>query len=169
MKNNIIKGEKVFVHARAYIAGEVRLGSGANIWCGACIRGDLAPVIIGENANVQDNATIHVGAGLPAVLGSGVTVGHNAVVHGCTVGNNVLIGMGAVIQDGASVGDNCIVGAGTLIPPRKAIPAGSVVFGSPYRLVRTASEADLAAVRANAAAYLRLAEEYAEENAAENL
>lgn len=169
MKNNIIKGEGVFVHERAYIAGEVRLGDGANIWCGACIRGDIAPVSIGKNTNVQDNATIHVGIGCPAVLGDNVTVGHNAIVHGCTVGSNVLIGMGATVLDGAVIGDNCIIGAGTLIPQRKVIPAGSVVFGTPYRLVRTATQEDLAAVAENAAGYVRLAAAYAEENAADKL
>ena len=144
MKNRIRKGAGVFVHERAYIAGEVSLGDGANIWCGACIRGDIAPVAIGKNTNVQDNATVHVGSGCPAVIGDNVTVGHNAIVHGCTVGSNTLVGMAAVLLDGA-------------------------VFGSPYRLVRTVTEADLAAIAENAAGYLRLAEAYAEENAAGKL
>lgn len=169
MKNRIRKGAGVFVHERAYIAGEVSLGDGANIWCGACIRGDIAPVAIGKNTNVQDNATVHVGIGCPAVIGDNVTVGHNAIVHGCTVGSNTLVGMDAVLLDGAVIGKNCIIGAGTLIPQRKVIPAGSVVFGSPYRLVRTVTEADLAAIAENAAGYLRLAEAYAEENAAGKL
>ena len=107
-------------------AGDVTLGDGANIWCGVCIRGDLAPVVIGRNSNVQDNATIHVGYGVPAILGDNVTVGHNAVVHGATVGNGVLIGMGSVILDGAKIGDGCIIGAATLIPEaRRSRPAAS--------------------------------------------
>ena len=158
-----------YVDETATVTANVTLAKDTSVWPGASLRGDEDAIFVGEGSNIQDCAVLHTDIGKPCRVGRGVTVGHNAVVHGCTVGNNVLIGMGAVIQDGASVGDNCIVGAGTLIPPRKAIPAGSVVFGSPYRLVRTASEADLAAVRANAAAYLRLAEEYAEENAAENL
>lgn len=160
-ENNVRKGENVYVNERAFVAGDVALGDGANIWCGACIRGDIAPVVIGRNTNVQDNATIHVGYGQPAVLGENVTVGHNAVVHGCRVGNNVLIGMGAVILDGAEIGDDCLIGAATLIPQRKRIPAGSLVFGNPFRIVRALTEAEKAEIAANAREYVRLAREYA--------
>ena len=160
----MVKKEKnVFIHERAYVAGDVTLSEGANIWCGACIRGDIAPVFIGKNTNVQDNATIHVGYDSPAVLGDNVTVGHNAVVHGCTVGSNVLIGMGSVILDGAKIGDNCLIGAATLIPQRKEIPAGSLVFGNPFRIVRRLTEEEIAGITRNAEEYLRLAERYAQE------
>ena len=159
----IKKDKNVFIHERAYVAGDVTLWEGANIWCGACVRGDIAPVVIGKNTNVQDNATIHVGYGLPAVLGDNVTVGHNAVVHGCTVGNNVLIGMGSVILDGAKIGDNVLIGAATLIPQRKEIPAGSLVFGNPFRIVRQLTEEEIAGITRNAEEYLRLAESYAKE------
>ena len=90
------------MHPRAYVAGDVILGEGANIWCGACIRGDIAPVVIGKNTNIQDNVSVHVGYGAPVTIGEGVTVGHNAVIHGCTIDDNVLIGMGAIVMDGAS-------------------------------------------------------------------
>ena len=113
MEHRIEKGENVFIHSRAYVAGNVTLGDNANVWCGACIRGDLAPVKIGGNTNVQDNATVHVGYNVPCEIGSGVTVGHNAVVHGAKIGNNVLVGMGAIVLDGAVVEDGCILGAGT--------------------------------------------------------
>lgn len=159
----IKKDKNVFIHERAYVAGDVTLLEGANIWCGACVRGDIAPVVIGKNTNVQDNATIHVGYGLPAVLGDNVTVGHNAVVHGCTVGNNVLVGMGSVILDGAKIGDNVLIGAATLIPQRKEIPAGSLVFGNPFRIVRQLTEEEIAGITRNAEEYLRLAESYAKE------
>ena len=159
----IKKDKNVFIHERAYVAGDVTLLEGANIWCGACVRGDIAPVVIGKNTNVQDNATIHVGYGLPAVLGDNVTVGHNAVVHGCTVGNNVLIGMGSVILDGAKIGDNVLIGAATLIPQRKEIPAGSLVFGNPFRIVRQLTEEEIAGITRNAEEYLRLAESCAKE------
>mgnify|MGYP001624441544 FL=1 len=159
----IKKDKNVFIHERAYVAGDVTLSEGANIWCGACVRGDIAPVVIGKNTNVQDNATIHVGYGLPAVLGDNVTVGHNAVVHGCTVGNNVLVGMGSVILDGAKIGDNVLIGAATLIPQRKEIPAGSLVFGNPFRIVRQLTEEEIAGITRNAEEYLRLAESYAKE------
>lgn len=156
----IKKGKGVFIHKAAYVAGDVTLGEGANVWCGACIRGDIAPVVIGANSNVQDNATIHVGFGAPAVLGDNVTVGHNAVVHGARIGNNVLIGMGAIVLDGAKIGDGCIIGAGTLIPGKKDIPAGSLVFGNPYRIVRTLTDEERAGIAANAEGYVRLAGEY---------
>ena len=159
----IKKDKNVFIHERAYVAGDVTLLEGANIWCGACVRGDIAPVVIGKNTNVQDNATIHVGYGLPAVLGDNVTVGHNAVVHGCTVGNNVLVGMGSVILDGAKIGDNVLIGAATLIPQRKEIPAGSLVFGNPFRIVRQLTAEEIAGITRNAEEYLRLAESYAKE------
>ncbi len=151
------------MHARAYVAGDVTLCDGANVWCGACIRGDIAPVVIGKDTNIQDNVTVHVGYGAPAILGEGVTVGHNAVVHGCTVGDNVLIGMSATVMDGATIGRDCIIGAGTLIPQRKQIPAGSLVFGNPYRIVRMLTEAEKDGIRQNAQAYLCLAKDYAEE------
>ena len=161
--NKIERGEGSFIHKRAYIAGDVTLGEGANVWCGACIRGDIAPVKIGRNTNVQDNATVHVGWQRPAVLGDNVTVGHNAVVHGCTVGSNVIVGMGSILLDGAKIGDNCIIGAGTLIPGRKEIPAGSLVFGNPYRIVRALSEQDKAEIAKNAEEYVRLAAAFAAE------
>ena len=160
---SVKKGKKVFIHKAAYVAGDVTLGDGANIWCGACIRGDIAPVVIGRNTNVQDNATVHVGYGAPAVLGDNVTVGHNAVVHGCTVGSNVIVGMGSILLDGAKIGDNCIIGAGTLIPGRKEIPAGSLVFGNPYRIVRALSEQEKAEIAKNAEEYVRLAAAFAAE------
>lgn len=159
----IKKDKNVFIHERAYVAGDVTLSEGANIWCGACVRGDIAPVVIGKNTNVQDNATIHVGYNSPAVLGDNVTVGHNAVVHGCTVGNNVLVGMGSVILDGAKIGDNVLIGAATLIPQRKEIPAGSLVFGNPFRIVRQLTAEEIMGITRNAEEYLRLAESYAKE------
>ncbi len=161
--NNVRIGNGAFIHSRAYVAGDVELGDGANIWCGACIRGDIAPVKIGKNTNVQDNATVHVGYHSPAVIGDNVTVGHNAVVHGCTIGSNVIVGMGAVILDGAKIGDDCIVGAATLIPGRKEIPSGSLVFGNPYRIVRPLTEEEKKGILLNAEEYLALAAAYAEE------
>lgn len=156
--NGIQKGKNVYVHPSANLLGEVVLGDGASVWCGACIRGDLAPVFVGANTNVQDNATVHVGKGVPAVIGSGVTIGHNAVVHGCTVEDNVLIGMGSIVLDGAYIERDCIIGAGALVPPRRRIPAGSLALGSPCRVVRALTEEEIASVRANAADYAALAE-----------
>lgn len=169
MKNRFLFGKDVFVHERAYLAGEVVLGDGANVWPGASIRGDLAAVYIGRNSNIQDNATVHVGYNVPVSVGDFVTVGHNAVVHGCKVGNHVMIGMGAVILDGAEIGDGAIIGAGALIPQNRKIPAGSIVVGNPYRILRAASEKDAESVKKNAECYVLLAREYEGENRAEIL
>lgn len=109
---------------------------------------------------MQDNATVHVGYNVPCEIGSGVTVGHNAVVHGAKIGNNVLVGMGAIVLDGAVVEDGCILGAGTLVPPNKVIPAGSVVVGNPYKIVRRADGKDLESILLNASAYIELAKAY---------
>ena len=160
MENKIKKGENVFIHKMAYVAGNVTLGDNSNIWCGACIRGDQSPIVIGKNTNVQDNATIHVSLNSTCELGDFVTVGHNAVVHSAKVGNCTIIGMGAIILDGAEIGENCVIGAGSLIPPNKKIPAGSVVVGNPYKIIRQVSEGDIEHNIANANAYVALASEY---------
>lgn len=160
MEHKIQKGENVFIHTRAYLAGEITLGDNANIWCGACLRGDAAPIRIGKNTNVQDNATIHVDEGFPCVLGDNVTVGHNAVVHGAIVGNNVLVGIGAVVLDGAVIEDNVIVGAGALVPARKRIVSGSIVVGNPCRVLRLTNENDAEIILLNAKAYVKRAKEY---------
>lgn len=159
MEDKIKKGNNVFIHERAYVTGDVTLGENANVWCGACIRGDIAPVVIGKNSSVQDNVTIHVGYGVPARIGDNVSVGHNAVVHGCTVGNNVIVGMGSVILDGAKIGNDCIIGAATLIPKNKEIPDGCMVYGNPFKIVRQLTEEEKAQILKNAEGYVFLAAE----------
>ena len=151
------KGKGVYIHESAVLTGDVTLGDGASVWCCAVLRGDFAPVIVGSGTNIQDNVTVHVGKGVPARLGNGVTVGHNAVIHGCTVEDNVLIGMGAIVMDGAVIGKDSIVGAGSLVPQGRQIPAGSLALGSPCRVVRRLDEREIASVRANAADYVALA------------
>ena len=157
------KGARVFVHQRAYIAGDVTLEDGVNVWSGASIRGDLAPITIGENTNVQDNVTVHVGIGQPVRIGKNVTVGHNAILHGCELGDNVMIGMGSIVLDGAKIGSGSLIGAGTLIPGKKEIPSGSLVYGNPYRIVRSLTREEQEGIGRNAEEYLRLAKRYAEE------
>ena len=160
---SVKKGKKVFIHKAAYVAGDVTLGDGANIWCGACIRGDIAPVVIGRNTNVQDNVTVHVGIGQPVRIGKNVTVGHNAILHGCELGDNVMIGMGSIVLDGAKIGSGSLIGAGTLIPGKKEIPSGSLVYGNPYRIVRSLTREEQEGIGRNAEEYLSLAKRYAEE------
>ena len=129
-----------------------------SVWFSATIRADLAPISIGEGTNIQDGATLHVDTGLPLTLGRGVTVGHNAVLHGCTVGDDCLV---AVVLSGAVIGKESIVGAGALVTEGKTFPPRSLIIGSPARALRTVDDATLERIRENASEYVRLAEEAA--------
>jgi carbonic anhydrase/acetyltransferase-like protein (isoleucine patch superfamily) len=133
-----------FIHANATVIGQVTASRCVSIWPGAVVRADVSHAIIGELSNIQDNACIHVDSDRPTILGTGVTVGHGAMLHACTIGDWSLIGIGAIVLDGATIGDHCIVAAGTVIPPGKTIPSGSMVMGSPGKVTRelTAQERD---------------------------
>ena len=134
--------ENARVAPGAVVVGEVSLGDGANVWYNAVIRGDKAPIEIGERTNIQDNCVVHVSSGFPVKLGDDVTVGHGAIVHGCTVGSGTLVGMGSVIMDGAVVGSGCIVAAGALVVGGTVVPDGSLVMGSPAKVKRPTTEAE---------------------------
>jgi carbonic anhydrase/acetyltransferase-like protein (isoleucine patch superfamily) len=151
---------QVRIHPSAIIMGGVDLGDGVNVWPNAVIRGDIAPVIIGENSNVQDGVVIHVSEGQPVRIGRGVTIGHNATVHGCTVGDNVLIGMGAVVLDGAVIGKNSIIGAGAVVSPGTRVPPGSLVVGVPGQVKRSVKPEEIEHIQKNAEEYLALAEKW---------
>ena len=138
----------------AQVVGEATLGPECSVWYNAVIRADDGPITIGPRTNVQDCAVIHVSRDHPTVLGEGVTVGHGAIVHGCTIGANTLIGMGAVVLDGAVVGRDCIIGAGSLVTQGTVIPDGTLAFGSPARLVRALDQDATEANRAAADAYV---------------
>lgn len=144
----------VFVAANATVLGDVTLGRGVNIWYGAVLRADEGALILGENSNVQDNAVLHCDPGGQVVLGKNVTVGHSALVHGCTVGDNSLIGMHATILNHAVVGKNCIIGAGALVPEGMVIPDGSVAVGVPARVIKPVTEAQIEANLRNAEHYV---------------
>lgn len=149
--------ETSWIAPGAHVLGEATLGPESSVWYNAVIRADEAPVTIGARTNVQDCAVIHVSRDCPVVLGEDVTVGHGAIIHGCTVGDNSLIGMGAIVLDGAVVGRDCIVGAGALVTQGTTIPDGSVAFGSPAKVFRHMRDQDIEANHANAAEYVRLA------------
>ena len=151
-----------FVAENATLAGSVRLEKNSSIWYGAVLRGDTGRIVIGENANVQDNAVLHTGPGLDVTVGRGTSVGHGAVVHGCTVGDGCLIGMHATILNGAVIGDGCLIAAGALVPEKMQVPAGSLVIGVPGKVVRPVSAAQTAAIKANEEEYLELARAHAE-------
>ena len=150
----------VRIHPSAVLMGTVELAAGANVWPNATIRGDIAPVIIGENSNVQDGAVLHVNHNLPTIIGRGVTIGHNATVHGCIIEDNVLIGMGAVILDGAVIGENSIVGAGAVVSPGTKVPPGSLVVGVPGQVRRPVRPEEIENTRKNAAEYVALAAQW---------
>lgn len=141
-----------YVHPRAVLIGDVTLGKNVSVFPGAVLRGDIAAITVGEGSNIQDNACLHVNYGAPCVIGTGVSVGHGAVVHGSKVGNNVLIGMNAVVME-SEIGANCIIGAGAVVPAGKTIPAGSLVMGVPAKIVRTLDEDEVNGILKNARDY----------------
>ena len=152
--------KSVFIADGAKVVGEVEIGKNSSVWFNAVIRADLADVKIGESSNVQDNAVIHTSKNFSVIVGNNVTIGHGAIVHGCTVGNNVMIGMGAIVLDGAVIEDNSIIGAGSLVTQGKVIPAGSLAFGNPARVVRGLTDAEIQSVADNAASYIEEANCY---------
>ena len=140
----------------AYLRGDVTLGEQTNVWYNAVLRGDDGAIKVGDNTNVQDCAVLHE----ETTVGSGCTIGHGAIVHGCTVGDNVLIGMGATVLNGAKIGDNCIVGAGALVTGKMDAPAGSMILGSPAKVVRPLTEEEIEGNRTSVRDYLHMAAQY---------
>ncbi len=156
-----------YIAWNAEVAGAVTLAEDTSVWFGATLRGDIEPITVGRGSNVQDGAVIHTDSGLPCVVGERVTIGHQAVLHGCRVGDDCLIGMGAIVLSGAEIGKESVVGAGALITEGKSFPPRSLILGSPAKAVRTLDDAAIEKVRRNGAVYVRLASEaargYAEE------
>jgi len=149
-----------YVHEQATLIGQVRLGAGASVWPQAVLRADNEPIHIHAKSNVQDGAVLHTDPGFPLQVGEGVTIGHQAMLHGCTVGDNSLIGIQAVVLNGARIGKNCLVGAGALVTEGKEFPDNSLILGSPAKVVRELSEEAITALRANAQSYVGKAEQY---------
>lgn len=133
-------GQGSYIARTAVVLGDVTLGDHSSVWYNAVVRGDINRIVIGHHSNIQDNAVLHLADEFPCLIGDWVTVGHSAIVHACTIGNETLIGMGAVILDGAEVGNQCLVGAKALVTPGTRIPDGSLVLGAPAKVVRTLSE-----------------------------
>ena len=143
----------------AVILGDVAIGAGSSVWYFSVIRGDEASITIGRGTNIQENSTVHVTTGCPAVIGDGVTVGHNAVLHSCTVGDGSLIGMGSVVLDQAPIGKDCLIAAGSLVTKGMQIPDGSLVMGSPARVKRQLTEEEKEDMRNNAQVYLEISKD----------
>ena len=150
--------ENVMIDEGASVVGDVTLAKGVSIWYNAVLRGDEGAIVVGENTNIQDGAVLHE----ETYVGAGCTIGHNAIVHACTVGDNTLIGMGAIVLNGAKIGKNCIVGAGALVTGKMDAPDGSMILGSPAKVVRQLTEAEIEGIRGSCTGYLHLVEKYYE-------
>ena len=152
-----------YVAETAVVIGKVRIRAGASIWFGAVLRGDNEWIEIGERSNIQDNCTLHTDPGFPMTIGPNCTIGHKAILHGCTIGENTLIGMGAIVMNGARIGANCIVGAGALVKEGQEIADNSLVVGSPARKVRDNKEATIKLIAGAANSYFKRWQIYAKE------
>ncbi len=149
-----IRGDDYFVADNATVVGSVALENNASIWFNAVIRGDNDLITIGENSNVQDGSVLHTDPGFNLTLGRNVTIGHLVMLHGCTIGDNTLVGIGSVVLNGAKIGNNCLIGANAFIPEGKEIPDNSVVFGQPGRVVRQVSDPQKLILKASAQHYV---------------
>src|SRR6185436_13032275 len=150
-------GAGVYIARGAIVVGAVELGDHASIWYNAVLRGDINRIIVGHYTNVQDNAVLHLDDDFPCQVGNYVTIGHSAIVHACTVGDESLIGMGATVLDGARIGRQCLIGAKALVTQRTEIPDGSLVLGSPAKVVRPLSDDERRNLKASAEKYARIA------------
>jgi len=152
---------RLWIAPGAHVMGQVSLGADVGVWFGAVIRGDNEPIVIGESTNIQENVVMHVDPGFPLAVGSGCTIGHAAVIHGCTLGDNVLIGMGATVLNGAKIGDNCLIGAGALVTEGKEFPPNQLIVGTPAKAIRTLDAEAVEMLKKAARGYAQKARRYA--------
>lgn len=148
--------DQVVICEGACVVGDVTLSPGVSVWYNAVIRGDEGTISIGPDTNIQDCAVLHE----EVTIGAGCTIGHGAIVHGCTIGNNVLVGMGAIVLNGAKIGDDCIIGAGALVTGKMDAPAGSMILGSPAKIARSLTAEEIEGNREAMQEYLEMAEQY---------
>ncbi len=153
-------GSGSWISVKSTLIGAVKIGKNCSVWPNAVIRGDINSIVLGDQTNVQENAVLHVSEEYSLAVGSGVTIGHNAVVHGCTIEDGCLIGMGAIILDGVVVGKNCLIGAGSLLTMGTNVPEGSLVLGAPGKVVRKLTGKDLDYIYQSAESYVQLAKLY---------
>lgn len=152
--------DTAWVADNAQVIGNVKLGADASVWFGVTARGDTESISIGQGSNVQDGSVLHADVGLPLVVGDNVTVGHKVMLHGCTIGDETLIGIGAIVLNGAKIGKNCVVGAGALVTEGKAFPDGSMIIGSPAKAVRQLTPEQMEGLRLSAKHYIENAQRY---------
>ena len=155
-----VVSKTAFVAETAVLVGDVEIKEKASVWYGAVLRGDKGRITVGEKANVQDNAVVHSGPGEDVFIGEGVTIGHGAIVHGCSIGKYSLVGMGAIVLSKAAVGEHCIIGAGAVVKEGDAIPAGSLVVGVPGKAVKQLTAEQIKGIEENADEYVELSRKY---------
>ena len=148
-----VVSERAWIAPDANIIGSCQIDAGASVWFGATLRGDNELIHIGKNTNIQENCVLHTDIGFPLTIAEGCTIGHKVMLHGCEIGENSLIGMGAIVLNGAKIGKNCLIGAGALITENKVIPDGSLVMGAPGKVVRSLDDAAIKGLRASALHY----------------
>ncbi len=153
--------KSAWVAPNAQVMGNVILAEESSVWFGAVLRGDNEPIKIGARSNVQDNSVLHTDPGMPLNIGEGVIIGHQVMLHGCTIGDNTLIGIGATVLNGAKIGKNCLIGAHALITEGKEIPDGSMVVGAPGKIIRQLNEQQIAMLKLNADVYVANAKRFA--------
>jgi carbonic anhydrase/acetyltransferase-like protein (isoleucine patch superfamily) len=156
-----VTGTPLFVAGNATVIGDITLGDQVGIWFGAVLRADKDRISIGDRSNIQDNCVVHTSRGFPVSLGTDVSVGHGAILHGCTIADQVLVGMGAIVLNGARIGKGSLIGAGALVREGMDIPEGSVVVGVPGKVIKQTDAAQRQQILSNAASYVELAGEYA--------
>lgn len=149
-------GQRVFIARGAVVLGDVTLGDHASVWFNAVLRADINRIVVGHHSNIQDNSVLHLADDFGCIIGNHVTVGHSAVVHACTIGDEVLVGMGATILDGAVIGEQCLIGARALVVPGMKIPPGSLVLGSPAKVARALKPEERAALKGWAEKYVEV-------------
>ena len=156
-----IDPEVAFIAPDAILVGKVQVGADVGIWFGAIARGDNEPIVIGARTNIQEHVVLHTDMGFPLTIGEGCTIGHRAMLHGCTIGDNTLIGMGAIVLNGAQIGRDCLIGAGALVTEGKIIPDGSLVVGSPGKVIRPLDAEAIARLTQSADNYVHNARRFA--------
>jgi len=152
--------ETAFVAQNSTVIGDVVLGANSTIWYNAVLRGDIDSIVVGDNTNIQEGCIVHCKKGANVRIGSHVTIGHGAILHSCHIGNNTLVGMGAIVLDDSEIGNNCLIAAGSVVTPRTKIPDGSLIVGSPAVIKRVLSEQEIMEIKNNANEYINLLKYY---------
>ena len=152
--------ENTYISESVDIVGKVEIEENVNIWFGTRLRADMNKIVVGANTNIQENSVVHVDSKSPCIIGNNVTIGHAAIIHGCNIADNVLVGMGSIILNNAKIGNNTIIGAGSLITQGKEFPEGVLILGNPAKVVRKLTQAEIESIQCSADNYVRLSKKY---------